>query len=69
MEQRWIARWAVSDGSPQAYIFSSTKSRGVARIDFMLKLMDMGKRLPNEYELEEAKVDAPLFLRHNTRRP
>lgn len=54
MQQRWRARWIAPDGAPYEYIFSSTTSRVVARVDFMLKVMDLGCQLPVVYELEEA---------------
>ena len=53
-QQQWVARWITPDGTLHELVFSSTQERMIARIDFVLKLMDMDIPRPNEYELEEA---------------
>ena len=59
MEQRWVALWATPNGTPQEFFFYSTRECMMARLDFALKLMDMGTPRPNEYELEEATLGFP----------
>ena len=54
-QQYWIARWITPDGTAHEVIFPSMQERMIARIDFVLKLMDMDIPRPNEYELEEAR--------------
>jgi hypothetical protein len=55
MNQRWVARWTAPDGTPQQLYFSSTSDLKIARIDFRLKLMDLGLPYPHAYDLEEAQ--------------
>ena len=59
MEQRWVARWTTPNGIPQEFFFYSTCERMIARIDLMLKLMEMEMPRPNEYELEETRSGLP----------
>jgi hypothetical protein len=55
MEQqmRWVALWS-EQGQTKTLTFSSTRSRGIAQIDFKLILVSQGKRIPACYELGEA---------------
>ena len=59
MQQRWVARWTTPNGMSQEFFFYSTCERMIARIDLMLKLMEMEMPRPNEYELEEARSGLP----------
>jgi hypothetical protein len=63
MQQRWVARWTTSNGTPQECFFYSTHELMIARIDFMFKLIDMGIPRPNEYDLEEAHAGLPSIPR------
>ncbi len=57
MEQRqWIARWCDYNLNQHEYIFIDPDNRVIARIDFQLKLMGQGKKVPAYFELEEGRL-------------
>jgi hypothetical protein len=58
-QQRWRVRW-VEDGQPKEFLFDSTNSRGIARIDFRLQAPLAGFHPPDQFELEEADQQESL---------
>ena len=56
MAQRWVARWLTQDNKPQAYIFTAPDNRMIARLDFRLKMIDMGVVAPQHFEVDEYSV-------------
>lgn len=66
MQKRWIARWQTKNGLPQQLIFYSVESRGIARLDFQLKLIDMHLAVPDEFELDDNTLLIPPVPRLTT---
>lgn len=59
MQKRWIARWKTKNGTPQQLVFYSVESRGIARLDFQLKLMDMHIPVPDAFEPDDNTLLIP----------
>lgn len=59
MQKRWIARWHTKNGTPQELIFYSVESRGIARLDFQLKLIDRHVPVPDEFTLDDETLLIP----------
>jgi hypothetical protein len=71
MKQCWRATWIDRKGQAKVCIFRSTPVLMQARLDFQLRLLDQGERVPEHFELEERhlpplrpirllKIDHPL---------
>jgi hypothetical protein len=56
---RWIALWKEQDRE-RVYIFHSSESLINARIDFQLRLLDQGDRVPKSYTFEESNMPVRL---------
>lgn len=57
-ERRWTATW-YEGGYAREYIFSAPDSRGVARLDFQLKLLAQGRPIPEQFALVEGRKMVP----------
>lgn len=61
-QQRWRAQWR-ENGVHQELVFTSTTSRGVARVDFRLQAQRAGLHPPECVDREEvAAISAPAWL-------
>ena len=56
---RWRATWRDHRGQPRELVFEGPESRVVARVDFQLKLMEMGDAVPNQFDLDEGTIVLP----------
>ena len=56
MKQRWKATWTDRMGRARVSIFQSAPARMQARLDFQLRLLDQGERIPDRFELEETAL-------------
>jgi hypothetical protein len=59
---RWKAIWTTPAGNQAEAFFYSVEQRGVARIDFQLKMMDLGRQVPNSFALNEAPNEFEKIL-------
>ena len=53
---RWRASWVDGLGRRREYIFDGPASRGVARVDFQLKIVDSGEAVPTTFDLDEVRL-------------
>ena len=56
MTQRWKATWIDRMGRARVLIFRAAPSRMYARLDFQLRLLDRGERIPERFDLEEKSL-------------
>ena len=56
MERRqWIARWYDENLKHNEYRFDAPDNRVIARIDFKLRLLGQGKKIPPFFDLQEGR--------------
>ena len=56
---KWEANWTDTNGRNRSYIFTGPSARSLARLDFRLKLLDAGEKIPEHFEIE---ADEPTML-------
>ena len=49
----WRATWVDARGRRRELLFNGSPHRGIARIDFQLKVVERGEPLPGAFHLEE----------------
>ena len=57
-QTRRIATWTDQQGQAREMLFRGTPSRLTARLDFQLRLVDQGERIPEHFELLERQFPA-----------
>ncbi len=52
---RWVASWIDGLGRQREYAFDGPPNRGIARIDFQLKITGEGEKMPDVFDLDEVR--------------
>jgi hypothetical protein len=55
-QTRWKATWTDHTGQVRELLFRGAPSRLTARLDFQLRLFDLGERIPERFELRERQL-------------
>ncbi len=58
---KWKATWRDTWGHLQVYSFYGPNSLMLARLDFRLKLMEQGKPVPDDFDLEDITLAPPVI--------